>query len=701
MGSEWGRKETIIWPPHAPVFTYGALLLALIFTSFFAWERFRFSQSTIERSYTGAYIRSEIGSLFHRDEEYRLIYLGSVRRAPRLAVPADFEAGETVVGNGRIIPVKLSEAAYAQGFGFFYRGPEKSYVDTSMYQWLRGTIFDGKGLYQIYRLSLFEGLFTLVLMLYLAIPRDLQRFKEMKYGRRLKGPVMLSPKEFRKTVKGTGVGFKTTEMKTLMRVPVRNEAQHFQLLGDTGAGKTTLIMQVLRQIQGRGDSAIVYDPACEYIQRFYNKDRGDIVLNPLDARSPYWGPAEEIQRNAEADAIAASLYQPTTDQRDEFFHETPAQIFAHLLKQGPSPHQLAQWMASASEIEARVAGTEMEHYIGLKAGPQRQGVLSSLGLVAKSFRLLPTKEQAGNRVWSATSWAEHRKGWIFITSRPSERVALRPLHSLWIDLLVMRLLSKPQPNQKQVWFVIDELASLQRLPQLHTAVTENRKSKNPLVLGFQGKSQLEVIYGHLAEVMLSQPATKIFLRTTEPKAAEWVSNAIGKVEIERVKETKFDGTRSGKNFTLDRQIEPLVMDSEIEGLSDRHAYLKLGNNVVHFSFDYLDLPHHAPEFIPRNLLEDELSYDPRTLEKRKPQAGTEIKSKPVRVPSNGQIIPPVVAPNADKPHEQVSSDADESPRAIEAEAALVSDEVTATAEDSGGDDDGRAQIENSLVVGGF
>jgi type IV secretory pathway TraG/TraD family ATPase VirD4 len=265
----------------------------------------------------------------------------------------------------------------------------------------------------------------------------------------------------------------------------------------------------------------------------------------------------------------------------------------------------------------------------------------------------------------------------------------------------MRLLSKPQPNQKQVWFVIDELASLQRLPQLHTAVTENRKSKNPLVLGFQGKSQLEVIYGHLAEVMLSQPATKIFLRTTEPKAAEWVSNAIGKVEIERVKETKFDGTRSGKNFTLDRQIEPLVMDSEIEGLSDRHAYLKLGNNVVRFSFDYLDLPHHAPEFIPRNLLEDELSYDPRTLEKRKPQAGTEIKSKPVRVPSNGQIIPPVVAPNADKPHEQVSSDADESPRAIEAEAALVSDEVTATAEDSGGDDDGRAQIENSLVVGGF
>ncbi len=99
----------------------------------------------------------------------------------------------------------------------------------------------------------------------------------------------------------------------------------------------------------------------------------------------------------------------------------------------------------------------------------------------------------------------------------------------------MRLLTAPQPGQKPVWFVIDELASLQKLPQLHTAITENRKSKNPLVLGFQGKAQLEVIYGHLAEVMLSQPATKIFMKTAEPKAAEWISEAIGKVEIERLK----------------------------------------------------------------------------------------------------------------------------------------------------------------------
>ena len=104
-------------------------------------------------------------------------------------------------------------------------------------------------------------------------------------------------------------------------------------MGDTGAGKTSLIMQILRQIQGQGhEMAIVYDPACEFIQRFYDAERGDIVLNPLDARCPYWGPSEELRRKAEAKAIAASLYQPTSDKKGEFFTETPQKIFR------PSPH---------------------------------------------------------------------------------------------------------------------------------------------------------------------------------------------------------------------------------------------------------------------------------------------------------------------------------------------------------------------------
>jgi hypothetical protein len=72
------------------------------------------------------------------------------------------------------------------------------------------------------------------------------------------------------------------------------------------------------------------------------------------------------------------------------------------------------------------------------------------------------------------------------TTKATGGFALRPRHSLWIDLLVMRLLTAPQDNQIPVWFVLDELGSLQRLLQLHTAITENRKSRNPIALPSKG-----------------------------------------------------------------------------------------------------------------------------------------------------------------------------------------------------------------------
>ena len=483
-----------------------------------------------------------------------------------------------------------------------YRSIPTLYPTKSLQIYLKQEVYEGAGLSELFEWPLLFGLLTLVVQLPLSIAKDIRRRKEMKYGRRLKGPILVTPKRFNKAFRGTGIGIKTDGGKEMLRVPIRAEDQHFEIIGDTGSGKTAIIMQMLRQIQARGHSAILYDPACEFIERFYDETRGDIVLNPLDRRCPYWGPSEELVRRAEARTIAASLFQPTSDKKGEFFIESPQKIFAHLLLDLPTPQQLIQWMSNPEEIDRRVRGTELASLIEPSAPQQRSGVLGSLSLVADSFRLLPRKTEAKSE-WTAREWSEKRRGWIFITSQPAEREALRPLHSLWIDMLVLRLLSAPKPDQHPVWFVLDELASLQKLPQLHTAITENRKSRNPIVLGFQGKAQLEVIYGHLAEVMLSQPATKIFLKTSEPDAAEWVSRAIGKVEIERMKETHYDGSRSGRNFALDRQTEPLVLDSEISGLEPLHAYLKHGNYVAQFSFPKLEIAPTQAKFIER--LEDD------------------------------------------------------------------------------------------------
>lgn len=190
-------------------------------------------------------------------------------------------------------------------------------------------------------------------------------------------------------------------------------------------------------------------------------------------------------------------------------------------------------------------------------------------------------------------------------------------------MLILRMMEPCINTAKPVWFVLDELASLNKLPQLHTAVTENRKSDNPVVLGFQGRSQLEKRYGKDAEAMLSQPATKIFLKTSEPHAAKWIADAIGEIEIERVKESRSAGLiRNKKQYAMEVTTKPLVMASEIAGLEPLHGYIKQENRVVPVRFPYIAPMTKLPGFIER---------------------AAPLSSLPVAVPQAVSIPKPVVA----------------------------------------------------------
>jgi type IV secretory pathway TraG/TraD family ATPase VirD4 len=644
----WGRKETIIWPPHIPIYTYSAVVAAIVLTGVFLCAHLRFGNTPLQRYYMPIYERtSAIGafSTTHRSA-YRMLFVGGRSAAPRPAMDNDVVLGKTPEFSGNVIPLALSETARQHGYNLLFRGPQRSYVNARLRDYLKDVVYDGSSLSSLFLPSLISGVLVFTSLLPFTVRKDIDRQKQLKYGRRLKGPQMLTPQQFNKLVKGDGIGFKTNGMKAMLRIPARAEAQHMQFIGDTGAGKSALMFQVLRQVRGRVDSAIVYDPAREFVKRFYDPERGDVILNPLDKRSPYWGPSEELRTRSEAKALAVSLFQPPQDRKGEFFIESPQKIFAFLMAYGPTPDELVQWMSNPEEIDRRLKGTEHAHLIDPRAHQQRAGVLGSLGLVADSLRLLPKRDE-GNGSWTATEWAEKRQGWIFLTSLPAEREALRPLQSLWIDWLVLRLLNEPTEAQKRVWFIIDELASLQKLPQLHTAITEARKSRNPVVLGFQGKAQLEYLYGHMAEVMLSQPATSVWLTTKEPSAGEWVSKFIGKVEVERFRETHFDGTRSGRNFALDRQVEPLVLESEISGLADLHAYMKYQNYVTRFSFPYFDMPEIATGFELRERPDDKLPYDPKKMH------GTEAPPMELRQE------PQATVPTQVEPQTAIVPDADE------------------------------------------
>jgi hypothetical protein len=427
--------------------------------------------------------------------------------------------------------------------------------------------------------------------------------RRMRRGQTLRGPELVSAERFNRLKRGDGIGLRSG--RELVRVDRHEESSHFLLLGDTGTGKSSLIRQLLDQIADRDEAAIVYDPALEFTPQFYRPERGDCILNPLDLRMPYWCPGDEVQHKAEALGFANALFPD--DRRDNrFFIEAPRRVFARLLSFKPTAAEIARWLQNPAEIDQRVAGTELRSMIDASAPSQRAGVLASLSMVGEAFQLIPDRAES-NGTWSAYEWARHRKGWVFLTSTPQTLDRLRPLVSLWFDLLLMRLLAGGPP----VWVILDELPTLNKLPKLPEALALARKPNVRLVIGFQGRAQLEARYSTEAEAMLSQPATKTFLRTSEPRAGEWISKALGEIESERLKESVthnkvFVGyKRKSHNFSLDRQVKPLVLPSEIMGLRNLTGYFKSGNYVVPIDFDPNPVQPRQPAFVPRPIKADE------------------------------------------------------------------------------------------------
>jgi hypothetical protein len=596
MSQVLGRGEHQPWAAKWPVSSLGAMLIAAVVgIGIFTYCNTEMG-TPLQQWYWVQYLNTKSFPTTRGD--YKLLTTVDAQGKQLMAVDADVVPGP--MQGWPPFPFALTAKARQRG-AVTLKVDTVHYTSVQMNQMLLGRIYDGQTPDDLIRPAWVGALLVLVPGLILAIARHRARQRYHEEERRLKGPQMVTVREFNEWSGTGGINFLTTESRQLLSIPRSLESSHIMIMGDTGAGKSVLQRRVLTQVSERGEAAIVYDPALEYTPQFFNAARGDLVLNPLDARCPYWSPADEVIHEAEALTLATSLF-PDKPHENTFFVEGPRKIFAHLLTLKPTPEELVWWMGHEEELDRLVNGTELEAFVYRAAGPQRGGVLGALNMVADSLKLLPRETDAKQR-WTTEEWARQKTGWLFLTSTPRFRERLLPLTSLWLDTLVLRLMNQGDPAMRHAWFVLDELASLQRLPQLHTALTENRKSGNPVVIGFQGRSQLEVRYGHEAEAMLSQPATKIFLHTSEPRAAKWISDAIGEVEMERTKETvntgRFFRSARSRSYHTERRTEPLVLPSEISGLERLHALVKVDNLVVPFRFPYLAPLKSEPGFIPR------------------------------------------------------------------------------------------------------
>ena len=93
MQTQWGRKETVIFPPHSPLYSYGAIFLSVMLTGLFLYLHFAVAMSPLQRFYLPYYVRTAVAGAVHRTDKYQMLMVADGAKRSRAARDSDVIAG--------------------------------------------------------------------------------------------------------------------------------------------------------------------------------------------------------------------------------------------------------------------------------------------------------------------------------------------------------------------------------------------------------------------------------------------------------------------------------------------------------------------------------------------------------------------------------------------------------------------------------
>ena len=396
-------------------------------------------------------------------------------------------------------------------------------------------------------------------------------------------------------------------------VPAEDETKHIKLMGTTGSGKSTILREVLHAALSRGDRAVIADPDGGYLSRFYDPDRGDVILNPFDARSAKWNLLAEIRTNYDVDQLARSLIPDPGGHGDPQWARYSRTFFASIVRQAQAVgvDDLAELYriltaAPKEEIKLLVGGTPAAPF--LEDGNEKMfgGIRSTTTENIKCLDYI--REQTG-ALFSVREWVRSGKGVLFLPYQADQIAALRSIISTWMRLAIFQTMALGEGDHR-LWFAVDELDALGAIDGLPDALARLRKFGGRCALGFQSIAQVSTTYGNgPAQAMVENCGNSLVLRCSASESggtARFASRLIGEREIVRVNRSVNRGRggdgkpHESESHSEQHAVESAVMASEIEQLPDLTGYLKFASQPawMRVSFPVYQLPAVAPPFVP-------------------------------------------------------------------------------------------------------
>ena len=204
---------------------------------------------------------------------------------------------------------------------------------------------------------------------------------KIKDNEHIRGAELITEEEIRAQTDGTGILFIGR-----IRIPESVSRRHLLIAGQTGSGKSTILIQHLAAIQNSKRRAIVNDFKGDLVERFYRPHR-DLILNPLDSRGLGWTLFNELDSIPDLTAIAGSLI-PQAKGEERFWSAAAQDVFRGLMAFCYQYGRLSNaqlWKAVTSTIkeiadmcQSTTSGRAGYSYIQDASSKQADGVIAVL-----------------------------------------------------------------------------------------------------------------------------------------------------------------------------------------------------------------------------------------------------------------------------------------------------------------------------------
>lgn len=372
-------------------------------------------------------------------------------------------------------------------------------------------------------------------------------------------------------------------------------------IGSMGTGKSQGIMPLMEAAREANKKSIIYDPTGEFLEYFYRP--GDLILNPLDTRCAAWDLFKDLQETHDARTLSNQLIPDSLGSGSDgtVWLDAARGLLADLITitaKEPTPSlksvhkKILMPLPDLCELLAEhQAGSAATMNAKNPKGSESIRLTLASSEVVRLFHLFPYQE-------NGISLREQTRNqpdqfFIFITSSPSRSSLIKPWAAAWLELLTLGSMEcRPVPTLRTLFF-LDELASLPRLKSLETALTMARKYGVMSIVGIQGVSQLEAIYGpEMTRVLVGNLQTKAIFRTEDDQSSYRLAEILGKYEAQEVAENAnisvSENETHGNTLSHQRREINTVMPAEIQILPDLTCFLKVAGDypVAKVKFPY-------------------------------------------------------------------------------------------------------------------